>query len=414
MSTLRTVCCSALLLSLPLLPAVDGASADVDTKATANCSTAAGAPLEMLCGGNGHCAAGGTCECVKPWTGPTCELLDFLPAPANTSCGPACAYHGDGNQNTSWGGQVVQNPVDKLFYMAVSEFSGGCGLSTWRCNSQVALARSHTPIGPYKKLGVAVNSWAHNAAIVALPDGGMAIFSLGDGYSCAPGSLGMPTTNCTDGGHCDVKCPKPSDTNPAAAGNDAPAFRLHYAASPAAAAASFPWSYLNVTLQGYKWGFPGNWNPAPTLLRNGSLRVMAHDSWGSMRGTAIFQTDGLANYRGPFKLVTDDQAPSWVGSTRGTEDNFYWQDAKGNYHCLYHWLAGHANNGGHSWSKDGFRWSNVSAAYTGAVPLVGGGHLGCNRQRPKLLFDASGKPTHLFSGCGTRKGTYTVVAPLNV
>ena len=122
-------------------------------------------------------------------------------------------------------------------------------------------------------------------------------------------------------------------------------FRLHYAASPEEAAATFPWGYVNVTLDDYSWAFPGNWNPAPTLLKNGSLRVMAHDSWRSMAGTAIFQSHGVANYAGPFRLITDDQAPGWVGDTHGTEDNFYWVDAAGNHHVLYHWLAGHAWNG---------------------------------------------------------------------
>ena len=178
-------------------------------------------------------------------------------------------------------------------------------------------------------------------------------------------------------------------------------FRLHYAASPEEAAATFPWGYVNVTLDDYSWAFPGNWNPAPTLLKNGSLRVMAHDSWRSMAGTAIFQSHGVANYAGPFRLITDDQAPGWVGDTHGTEDNFYWVDAAGNHHVLYHWLAGHAWNGGHSWSKDGFRWTNVSAAFNGSVPLEGGGHLGCNRQRPKLLMNEEGTPTHLYTGCGT-------------
>jgi hypothetical protein len=64
---------------------------------------------------------------------------------------------------------------------------------------------------------------------------------------------------------------------------------------------------------------------------------------------------------------------------------------------------------------DGFRWTNVSAAYTGLVPLDGAGHLECNRQRPKLLINAVGIPTHLYNGCGTRStGTYTVVVPLQV
>ena len=419
----------------PVVPLLAAAAATLSAAAIGTaaadgvaCSADPGAPLEAQCGGNGNCTAAGVCACRKPWTGPTCELLDFLPAAASTACGPACAYHGGTNGTdpswTSWGGQVVQNAKDKLYYMAVSEFAGGCGLSTWRCNSQVALARAADPMGPFTKLGVAVDPWAHNAAIVALPDGGMAILSLGDGYSCAPGSLGKPTTNCTDGGHCQGGCVPPdtggdSSDSSRLVGDTGPTgdavFRMHYAASPEEASSKFPWAYVNVTLKGYKWGFPGNWNPAPMLLPNGSLRVMAHDSWRSMAGTAIFQSDGQANYQGPFDLITDDQAPSWVGSTRGTEDNFYWQDRQGNHHVLYHWMAGHSWCGGHSWSKDGFMWSNVSSSYNGSVLLAGGaGHLSCNRQRPKLLIGDNGVPTHLYSGCGTRRGTYTVVAPLNV
>ena len=35
-------------------------------------------------------------------------------------------------------------------------------------------------------------------------------------------------------------------------------------------------------------------------------------------------------------------------------------------------------------------------------------------ERPKLLFGKDGTPTHLFNGAITGRGTYTVVAPLNV
>lgn len=278
-------------------------------------------------------------------------------------------------------------------------------------------------MGPFTKLGIAVEPWAHNAAIIALPDGGMVILTLGDGYACAPGSLGKPTSNCTGGGHCQGGCASPDaraatstiDGSRAAHGADNSVFRLHHAASPEDASTKFPWGYVNVTLENYSWPFPGNWNPAPSLLRNGSMRLMVHDSWRPMAGTAIFQSDGIANYAGPFKLVTDDQAPSWVGSTRGTEDNFYWQDPQGNHHVLYHWLSGHSWSGGHAWSLDGFRWSNVSKSYNGSIVLSNGaGKLSCNRQRPKLLFDDAGTPTHLYSGCGTRQGTYTVVVPLNI
>ena len=192
------------------------------------CTTTPDSPLEQQCSGNGVCkyvGSGschkhvGACSCNAGWTGASCSQLDFLPAMASTPCGAACVYHGGANGSdtswTSWGGQVVRNAKDKLYYMAVSEFANGCNLGTWRCNSQVALARSASPgeprmmlmlllllllrlllrllvlqltisrtAGPYTKLGVAVEPWAHNAAIIAFPDGGMAIFSLGDGYRC--------------------------------------------------------------------------------------------------------------------------------------------------------------------------------------------------------------------------------------
>lgn len=161
MSMARTACTLALALGL-VLPTPGLA-----------CNTSPDAPLKQQCSGNGVCVgadntdhtdhtgntdhahhvtgSAGTCACDPGWTGDSCSLLDFLPAQANTTCGPACACHGDGSTNASWGGQVVQNPTDGLYYMAVSEFSGGCGLSTWRCNSQIALARSTTPHRPVRE-----------------------------------------------------------------------------------------------------------------------------------------------------------------------------------------------------------------------------------------------------------------------
>ena len=47
----------------------------------------------------------------------------------------------------------------------------------------------------------------------------------------------------------------------------------------------------------------------------------------------------------------------------------------------------------------------MTAAYNGSVALDNGKHLGCNRQRPKLLLNGSGVPTHLYTSCGTRSAT---------
>ena len=48
----------------------------------------------------------------------------------------------------------------------------------------------------------------------------------------------------------------------------------------------------------------------------------------------------------------------------------------------------------------------VTAAYNNSVALDNGNHLNCNgfgRQRPKLLLNASGVPTHLYSGCACKQ-----------
>jgi hypothetical protein len=38
--------------------------------------------------------------------------------------------------------------------MAAAEMKNGCGLGQWQTNSQVAMAVSNTPIGPYTKYEV--------------------------------------------------------------------------------------------------------------------------------------------------------------------------------------------------------------------------------------------------------------------
>ena len=71
--------------------------------------------------------------------------------------------------------------------------------------------------------------------------------------------------------------------------------------------------------------------------------------------------------------------------------------------------------GGHAFSQDGLAWSNWTRCYNTSASLVGGGKFEFHRrERPKLLFDKAGIPTHLFNGAIAPESTYTIVAPLNV
>ena len=134
------------------------------------CSSAADCAL------NGECV-GGTCHCDPPWknfnaTFGACTLLDMLPVPT-TACGPGCAYHGNTSvagrpieNSSSWGARVIPNKSGG-YIMAVAEGAFGCDfLATWRSNSQTAIAVADTPLGPFKKLGVAVAPWSTNPALL--------------------------------------------------------------------------------------------------------------------------------------------------------------------------------------------------------------------------------------------------------
>lgn len=63
--------------------------------------------------------------------------------------------------------------------MFASEFVGGCGLSSWGGNSQIVHAVSKNPAGPYAKIGVAVERWAHNPKLARTADGNYHLWHIG-------------------------------------------------------------------------------------------------------------------------------------------------------------------------------------------------------------------------------------------
>ncbi len=55
--------------------------------------------------------------------------------------------------------------------------------------------------------------------------------------------------------------------------------------------------------------------------------------------------------------------------------------------------------GGHAYSRDGLSWSSWTRCYNTSVALADGTTVNFpRRERPKLLFDKDGTPTHLYNG----------------
>lgn len=126
-------------------------------------------------------------------------------------------------------------------------------------------------------------------------------------------------------------------------------------------------------------------------------------------------------WAGPYVVTVGDDAVANLPKSQ--EDGFMWKDKRGKWHALVHKMfdppgAGPCGvwAGGHFFSEDGTSWSPMARAYNTTVFTTDGGATTFDRrERPKLLFDAAGTPTHLYNGAIPSSGNpYTIVSPLNM
>ena len=161
------------------------------------------------CSLNGVCTSG-TCLCDDGWTtyddlkdgGPNCGQLDLLPAPSDTS------FHGLDVNKSSWGGSVLHLPASgggKRWAMFAAEMTRGCTLRHWTTNSEVVIATSDNPLGPYTEAFQIIPPWAHNPEAIET-SGEVVVFTLGDGVP-----VHGPEFPCDDPG-----APTPAPPPPAA------------------------------------------------------------------------------------------------------------------------------------------------------------------------------------------------------
>eukprot|EP00929_Paragymnodinium_shiwhaense_P116073 TRINITY_DN8533_c0_g1_i2.p1 TRINITY_DN8533_c0_g1~~TRINITY_DN8533_c0_g1_i2.p1 ORF type:complete len:236 (-),score=2.71 TRINITY_DN8533_c0_g1_i2:316-1023(-) len=144
-----------------------------------------GCPGDLCCSLNGRLQTDGSCACRKPWRGPRCETLSFLPVSLPEGYGMTPNV-------TSWGAHVLHDGAK--YHMYVAAMTNNCSLDKWWTNSRIEHATSESITGPYKFEAVAVNTWAHNPATVRLKNGSYALFHIGDGSGPPDGGV-----NCTPG-----------------------------------------------------------------------------------------------------------------------------------------------------------------------------------------------------------------------
>jgi hypothetical protein len=102
---------------------------------------------------------GGTCRCDVGWKGSSCGDLDL-----NTE---AIVAYGSGSESdpltSSWGGgPPAYDPITGQYHLFVSELAANCGMNTWNRGSQAAHAVSKSPLGPFKRVDLAIGTETHN------------------------------------------------------------------------------------------------------------------------------------------------------------------------------------------------------------------------------------------------------------
>lgn len=342
---------------------------------------------------NGLCQAG-QCHCDTAWNdGGNCSKLQLLPV-ETTPCGPGCAYHGEnGTKSTSWGGSVV-DLGSGTYAMLAAEMLNDCGLGTWRTNSQVAVATADTPTGPYKRLATAAPPWTHNPQVIVTPTTPptFVLFTLGNG------TVHAPLSNCTGESHL--------PTNFDSFGADALEIGLWSSASLHGPWTRHPIDFVDMPAS------ESFTNPAPVMLPDGKVRVLI-DIAANNGVKTVYEAD---TWQGPYKRISKGTIPCrWHRFKWCAEDPFMYQDHRGHWHALFHQFDVSPGPtpfwaGGHAFSEDGLTWSNITQAYnTTVITDDGKTYYAGRRERPKMLFDASGFPTHLFNGVALQQfGTYTL------
>ena len=108
--------------------------------------TAAGCPAN--CSLAGTCEPDGRCRCDAPFTGPSCQQLEQLPA------APAPAFVAP-KGSTTWGGTAIQsdrNRSDFFMFASLSRNTTVVGYQRPGHSSVIVTARSGNPAGPYSML----------------------------------------------------------------------------------------------------------------------------------------------------------------------------------------------------------------------------------------------------------------------
>lgn len=385
-------------------------------------ATAAPRRTSAACNYAGVVLADGRCECGAPWTGANCSFLDALPTLPEGAGG----FSQRASSSSIWGASPIRDD-DGLYHVFASKMALECPVfgadnqQYWLTNSYVVRGEASRPEGPYEEKEVVLGDrgparWdgrqQHNPTIRRAADGTYLLFYTGTTFE-------GPRPSCVGGAR-----PSLADARPLAErARSRQQIGVAVAPHPRGPWTRPDWPSLR-TADAAPDGFDGrfNTNPSPLVLGNDSVLLVYK---GVRRAKPFRMRFGVAfapHYASPAyaRLATGRPLFSDLcgGAGCDIEDAFAWRDG-----AVFHMLfkdqtgafAGEVDGGARATSRDALAWALAGKAYSRSTRLGGRAVDLTFRERSQLLFDASGRPTHLFNAVleGAKgEHTWNAVTPL--
>ena len=368
------------------------------------------------CSLNGVCSAAGVCACDAAWSGGDCGVLRLLPTKKKNG------YHNVAERTASWGGSIHKDPASEAWYMFAAEFVNHCPLDNWSPNSRVVRTVSKQgPLGPYSFDTELLPTFHHNPNVKLTADGKYVMFVIGRGCN--------KTVQC--GGANPLAeaaelsaCYEPHDTAP---GNMESGISAYIAP-----AIDSPFARIG---KGYILGSnpPAMWNadttnPGPLIHANQSVLMMYRGCGNQCKPPEELGLASAPSYLSSnYTRLNGDRPICGGASLCETEDPFLYQDPRGHYHAMLHYVGPGGGFsctpprdgclvGSHAYSRDGLSWTfSKTIAYNTTVHYDDGtSEVFDRRERPQLVLE-KGVPAYLSNGVQPMGGglSHTIVVPIN-
>ncbi len=309
-----------------------------------------------------------------------------------------------------WGGSVIK-AEDGKYYMFASRWPKKLSMGAWVTNSEVVLAVSEKPEGPYKFKKVVLPArgkehWdgmaTHNPNI-KFHKGKYILFYTGVNYDFEQPQDSVPSRDLYE-----------------KAWNNK---RIGIAVSDSPTG---PWQRMDKPIIGPRenmWDGAITSNPAPVIHDDGSVLLIyksapvpypERNKNRKMR-FGVVQAD---HYLGEYKRVAENNQIKINPIDTDVEDPYIWYDGSKYLmlaKCMDKSITGESGAGFIAFSHDGLEWQipENPKAYSKVITLSDGSTEKMEKlERPQVLLE-NGSPTHVFFACRNSKSEiFNIVRPL--